>query len=50
MSVEPDLDISIAFDPEFQEDEVTARELTLIRSILPEVLKEIAFQAELNKE
>ena len=50
MNVEPDLDFSITFDPEFQEDAVTARELTLIRSILPEVLKEIIFPAELNKE
>lgn len=50
MNVEPDLDFYIAFDPEFQEDAVTTRELTLIRSILPEVLKEFAFQAELNKE
>ncbi len=50
MNVEPDLDFTIAFDSEFQEDAVTAKELILIRSILPEVLKEIAFQAELNKE
>lgn len=50
MSVELDLDISIVFDSDFCEDAITERELTLIRSILPQVLQEIAFQAELNKE
>lgn len=50
MSVELDLDVSIVFSPDFCEDAITERELILIRSILPQVLQEIALQAELNKE
>jgi hypothetical protein len=50
VSVEPDLDVSIFFDPDFHEDAITEGELILIRSVLPQVLQEIAFQAELNKE
>jgi len=50
VNVELDLDISIVFDSCFSEDAITEMELTLIRSILPQVLQEIAFQVELNKE
>lgn len=50
VSVEPDVEVSIVFDLHFCEDSLTERELILIRSILPEVFKEITFQAEPNKE
>ena len=44
------LGISISFNPDLQEQSVLEGELILIQSILPEVLKEILIQAEINKE
>lgn len=41
MSQEHDLDLSLAFGPEFAEDGIGAAELSLLASILPEVLKEM---------
>ena len=50
MSIEHDLDVCIVFDSSFNEDTILEKELVLIQSILPEVLKEILIQAEINKE
>lgn len=44
------LEISIFFNPDLQEQSILEGELILIQSILPEVLKEILIQAEINKE
>lgn len=48
---EPDnLEIVISVTPEFEEQSSLIGELRLIRSFLPEILKEIAIQPENNKE
>ena len=48
---EPDnLEIVISFNPDFQEQATQIGELRLIKSFLPEILKEIAIQTESNKE
>lgn len=48
---EPDnLEFVISFNPDFQEKTIQAGELRLIKSFLPEILKEIAMQSETNKE
>ncbi len=48
---EPDnLEIMIGFNPDFQEQTIQAGELRLMKSFLPEILKEIAIQTEINKE
>jgi hypothetical protein len=48
---EPDnLEFVISFNPDFQEQTIQAGELRLIKSFLPEILKEIAIQSETNKE
>lgn len=50
MSIEQDLEISIVFDDDFQQDDIMEKELILIKSILPEILQEIMIQSEINKE
>lgn len=48
---EPDhLEIVIGFNADSQEQTIQAGELRLIKSFLPEILKEIAIQSETNKE
>jgi hypothetical protein len=48
---EPDnLEIVISFNPELQEQTIQTGELRLIKSFLPEILKEIAIQPDINKE
>jgi len=48
---EPDnLEIVIDFNPNLQAQTIQAGELRLIKSFLPEILKEIAIQTETNKE
>ena len=49
MSEEHDLDLAIQFGPEFQADSVGQAELSLLASILPEVLKEV-LQLETEQE
>lgn len=44
------LEIVIDFNPDLQEPTIQAGELRLIKSFLPEILKEIAIQTETNKE
>lgn len=50
MSIEQELEVSIDYDSNFQQESVMEKELTLIKSILPEVLQEIMVQSEINKE
>ncbi len=50
MSIKHDLNVSIIFDPSFHNDIIMETELTLIRSILPEILQEVIVQTELDKE
>ena len=50
MSQELDLDMSIRLNPELREDKVKAEELSLLSSILPELIKAMAIEVELNKE
>lgn len=48
---EPDnLEFVIDFNPDFQDPTIQAGELRLIKSFLPEILKEIAIQSKTNKE
>ena len=48
---EPDnLEFVIDFNPDFQEQTIQTGELRLIKSFLPEILKEIAIQTEIYKE
>lgn len=44
------LEIMIAVNPDFQQQSAIPGELRLIKSFLPEILKEIAIQTEINKE
>lgn len=44
------LEIVISVTPEFEEQSTLNGELRLIRSFLPEILKEISTQPETNKE
>lgn len=50
MSIEQEFEVSIDYDSNFQQESVMEKELTLIKSILPEVLQEIMVQSEINKE
>ena len=50
MSQERDLDISIVFSPESQKNQVSQAELGLLSSILPDLIKAMAIEVELNKE
>ena len=50
MSIEQEFEVSIDYDSNFQQESVMEKELTLIKSILPEVLQEIMIQSEINKE
>ena len=50
MSQELDIDMSIRFSPEIQENKVKEAELSLLSSILPELIKAMAIEVELNKE
>lgn len=45
-----DLIITLFFDPAFQEEAIMKEELSLIQSVLPELLKDIMIQAEIDKE
>lgn len=50
MNEADNLEIVISFNPDLQEQTIQAGELRLIKSFLPEILKEIAIQTETNKE
>lgn len=50
MSIEQEFEVSIDYDSNFQQEDVTEKELILIKSILPEILQEIMIQSEINKE
>ncbi len=50
MCIKNDLTVSIIFDPSFNEDIIMENELSLIRSMLPEILQEISIETETNKE
>jgi hypothetical protein len=50
MSQELELNIALIYNPEFHENNVSEAELSLLSSILPELLKEMAIQLELEKE
>ncbi|MCP5245556.1 MAG: hypothetical protein H6937_06240 [Burkholderiales bacterium] len=50
MSIEHDLDVSLTFDSNYDEDTIMENELVLIQSILPELLQDIMIQTEINKE
>ncbi|MBL8499327.1 MAG: hypothetical protein JNL77_01885 [Nitrosomonas sp.] len=50
MSIEQEFEVSIDYDSSFQQEDVMEKELTLIKSILPEILQEIMIQSEINKE
>lgn len=50
MSIEQEFEVSIDYDSNFQQEDVMEKELTLIKSILPEILQEIMIQSEINKE
>ena len=50
MSIEQEFEVSIDYDSNFQQENVTETELILIKSILPEILQEIMIQSEINKE
>ena len=50
MSIEQEFEVSISCDSNFLQEDVTEKELILIKSILPEILQEIMIQSEINKE
>lgn len=50
MNEPENLEIVIDFNSDLQEQTIQAGELRLIKSFLPEILKEIAIQSETNKE
>lgn len=49
MSIEQEFEVSISYDSNFLQEDVTEKELILIKSILPEILQEIMIQTEINK-
>ena len=50
MSIEQEFEVSIDYDSNFLQEDVTEKEVTLIKSILPEILQESMIQTETYKE
>jgi len=50
MRIEHDLDVSLTFDSNYDDDTVMENELVLIQSVLPELMQDIMIQDENDKE
>lgn len=50
MSIEREFEVLISYDSNLLQEDVMEKELTLIKSMLPEILQEIMIQSKINKD